>query len=371
MTDRVALTDDEEPVIRVRDVNHFFGDREARNQVLFNTSIEIPRGQLVIVTGPSGSGKTTLLTLIGALRSVQQGSIELLGKELKGASASELAAARRNIGFIFQLHNLFDSLTALENVKMALQLSDCPVSEMRARGAAILARLGLGHRVDYKPDALSGGQRQRVAIARALVNRPPIILADEPTAALDKEASRDVVDLLKETASEGGTILMVTHDNRIVEAADRIVNVVDGRISSDVVIREALETCEFLRQSDVFRHLNPSELTNVAEKMTKRRYPAGVPIVRQGDEGNEFFLIGKGEVDVRVRKAGIEDTVATLGVGQFFGEAALISGDPRSATVVSRQDVTVYVLGKPDFQRALEASATFKEQLINVYFSRQ
>jgi putative ABC transport system ATP-binding protein len=358
--------------VRVKGLNHYFGEGDSRNQVIFNGAIEIPRGQLVIVTGPSGSGKTTFLTLIGALRSIQEGSIELLGQELQSLGKAELAAARRNIGFIFQLHNLFDSLTAYENVQMAMQLADCPPEQMRARGTTILKRLGLGHRVDYKPDALSGGQRQRVAIARALVNRPKIILADEPTAALDKESSRDVVELLKEMASiDKSTILMVTHDNRILEAADRIVNIVDGRIASDVVIKEAIETCEFLRMSDVFKNLNPSELTNVSEKMTKRRHPAGVEIVRQGDEGQEFFLIGSGEVDVRVRKDGRAQSVATLSAGQFFGEAALISGEPRNATVVSKEEVLLYVLGREDFRKALETSATFKDQLLNVYFSRQ
>src|SRR6266446_9666684 len=151
-------------MVQVEGVNHFFGEGESRNQVLFDNSIEIPAGQLVVMTGPSGSGKTTLLTLIGALRSVQAGKIEILGQDLTGLRGRELVAMRRNIGFIFQMHNLFESLTALENVKMAIQLAGCPSSEMRRRGAEILERLGLGHRIDSKPRALSGGQRQRVAV---------------------------------------------------------------------------------------------------------------------------------------------------------------------------------------------------------------
>ena len=358
--------------VRATGLSHYFGEGDSRNQVLFDNNIEIPRGQLVIMTGPSGSGKTTLLTLIGALRSIQEGDVELLGRPLNGLSQQDLVAIRRNIGFIFQLHNLFDSLSAYENVKMAMQLGGCPTEEMRARGTAILERLGLGHRVDYKPRALSGGQRQRVAIARALVNRPKIILADEPTAALDKNSSRDVVDLLKEMArAEKSTILMVTHDNRILEAADRIVNMVDGRIVSDVVVSEAVRICEFLRQSDVFKHLSPTELSNISEKMSKRRHPPGVEIIRQGNEGDEFFLIGEGMVDVRMVKNGSERHVADLGPGQFFGEAALITGEPRNATVVAKEETLLYVLDKHTFKTALDSSATFKEQLINVYFSRQ
>src|SRR5262249_22567924 len=151
---------------------------------------------------------------------------------------------------------LFDSLSAYENVKMALHLGDCPSGEMRQRGVAILERLGLGHRVDYKPGSLSGGQRQRVAVARALVNRPKLVLADEPTASLDKDSSATVVNLLKElTVNEGCTVIMVTHDNRILELADRIVNMVDGRIISNVVLRSALIICEFLKSVELFKEL--------------------------------------------------------------------------------------------------------------------
>jgi putative ABC transport system ATP-binding protein len=258
----------EGPVVRVDRVNHYFGEGESRNQVLFRNSIEIDAGQLVIMTGPSGSGKTTLLTLVGALRSVQEGTIEVVGRNLSGLPMHDLIAVRRNIGFIFQLHNLFDSLSAYENVKMAMNLGGCPPGEMRQRGTEILERLGLGHRIDYKPRGLSGGQRQRVAVARALVNRPKLILADEPTAALDKEASRNVVALLKELAiQERATIMMVTHDNRILEYADRIINMVDGTIVSDVVLRDAVVICEFLKTVEVFKNLTPTEISNVAERM--------------------------------------------------------------------------------------------------------
>src|SRR3984893_7462946 len=176
-------------VVHVARLNHHYGEGEARNQVLFGNSIEIGPGQLVIMTGPSGSGKTTLLSLIGALRSVQEGTIRILDRDLTGLAHQELVAVRRNLGFIFQAHNLFDSLSAYENVKMAMQLGDCPASAMREQGMAMLERLGTGHRADYKPRSLSGGQRQRVAVARALVNRPNLGLADEPKASLDKESS--------------------------------------------------------------------------------------------------------------------------------------------------------------------------------------
>ncbi|HVH79493.1 MAG TPA: ATP-binding cassette domain-containing protein, partial [Stellaceae bacterium] len=208
------------PAVRADEVSFAYGEGASRNKVLFDISIEIPPGQLAVLTGPSGSGKTTLLTLMGGLRSLQGGRIDILGRDLSGLSASDLVPVRRDIGFIFQMHNLFDSLTATENVLMALELSARPRREIREAARDMLTRLGLGNRLEAKPRALSGGQRQRVAIARALANAPKLVLADEPTAALDKESTRNVVALFKEMTVQNETaVLMVTHDHRIIELA--------------------------------------------------------------------------------------------------------------------------------------------------------
>jgi putative ABC transport system ATP-binding protein len=228
--------------VQIRNLNYFYGQGDLKKQVLFDISLALQKGQIVIMTGPSGSGKTTLLTLIGALRTVQDGSLKVLGQEIVGLGKGELVRVRRNIGFIFQAHNLFDSLTAMQNVEMAVELTD-NWREKRRLATEILTRLGLGERLNYKPRSLSGGQKQRVAIARALVNRPTLILADEPTAALDKVSGREVVTLLQQLAKEQGcTILMVTHDNRILDVADRIINLVDGRIESDESVDRFIET---------------------------------------------------------------------------------------------------------------------------------
>lgn len=224
--------------VQIRQLNYYFGRGDLRKQVLYGIDLDLPPGQIVIMTGPSGSGKTTLLTLIGALRSVQDGSLQVLGQEITGLGKRKLVEIRRNIGFIFQAHNLFASLTASQNVEMAVELQG-QFSSKRQQAVHMLEQVGLGDRVDYKPAALSGGQKQRVAIARALVNQPKLILADEPTAALDKKSGRDVVTLMQHLVREQGcTILMVTHDNRILDVADRIINLVDGALESD----ENLET---------------------------------------------------------------------------------------------------------------------------------
>lgn len=223
-----------QPVISVAQLNHYFGQGSLRKQTLFNISTDIFPGEVVLLTGPSGSGKTTLLTLIGALRAVHEGSVRTLDCELRNADLKTMVRVRRSIGFIFQAHNLLDSLTACQNVQLSLGPEDIvSPGEARKRCEKMLATVGLGERADYLPRQLSGGQKQRVAIARALVRGPRIILADEPTAALDKQTGREVVDLLHNLAKrQQCSILLVTHDNRILDIADRILNLEDGRLIS-------------------------------------------------------------------------------------------------------------------------------------------
>lgn len=227
--------------VQIRDLDFYYGEGDLQKQVLYGINLDINPGEIVIMTGPSGSGKTTLLTLIGALRTAKHGSLKVLGQEMVNRRMGELIELRKNIGFIFQAHNLFGSLTAKQNVLMAADLN--PALGNRAqRAAEILTQLGLGERIDYRPKALSGGQKQRVAIARALVNHPRIVLADEPTAALDKQSGREVVNLMQQMVKDYRiTILIVTHDNRILDVADRIVNLVDGRIESDRAVSRQLE----------------------------------------------------------------------------------------------------------------------------------
>ena len=223
-----------EPVVVVDKLNHYYGREPLRKQILFEVSTEIRAGEIVIMTGPSGSGKTTFLTLIGALRSAQEGSLRVFGNELRGASSDTLVRVRKQIGYIFQAHNLLDSLTARQNVQMSLRLHpETPRPTVRAKPVEMLRAVGLADWSEHYPNELSGGQKQRVAIARALATEPRLLLADEPTASLDKQSGRDVVELMQRLAKEQGcTVILVTHDNRILDIADRIISLEDGRLSS-------------------------------------------------------------------------------------------------------------------------------------------
>lgn len=224
-------------IVSIQNLKHYFGKKTLRKQVIFDINLEINSGEIVIMTGQSGSGKTTLLSLIGGLRSVQQGSLRVLGQELNGANENQLVLVRRQIGYIFQAHNLLQFMTARQNVQMSVELHEnISIQQARAKSEAILKAVGLGGRVNYYPHNLSGGQKQRVAIARALVSRPKLVLADEPTAALDSKTGREVVDLMQHLAKEQRcAILLVTHDNRILDIADRILQMEDGHLVKEVV----------------------------------------------------------------------------------------------------------------------------------------
>ncbi|MDA1017334.1 MAG: ATP-binding cassette domain-containing protein [Planctomycetota bacterium] len=373
--------------VLVRGVDHSFGEGESRRQILFANNLTLMSGELVIMTGPSGSGKTTLLTLLGALRTIQTGSIRLLGRELFGLSRPQLTEARRDVGFIFQAHNLFDSLTAHQNVRMALDLYSHSATKKKKLATEMLTRLGLADRLHYRPRQLSGGQRQRVAIARALVNRPQLVLADEPTAALDRESGSHVIELLKElTATDGSTVLVVTHDSRVIDNADRIVNMVDGSIVSESVVEETIDVCRFLAGCPVFQQNSeqsiseqlgerreritlpnsPELLSEVARKMRRERFSSGTLIVEQGAAGDRFYIVRSGRLEVILDGK----PIAQMGPQDFFGEAALIREQPRNATVRCLEDSDLYSLNKTDFLQAVASSGTFQHQIRNSVFSR-
>ncbi|WP_171471160.1 ATP-binding cassette domain-containing protein [Frigoriglobus tundricola] len=429
-----------QPVLRIRGVNHYFGTGDTRTQVLFGNTLEVMPGELVIMSGPSGSGKTTILTLIGGLRTLQEGEIEVWDADrgdyrtLRGTPEPELVTVRRLIGFIFQRHNLFDSLTAVQNIRMAQRLKENGPADPDRDARDLLTYLLLGERdlsgnpqksrFDYKPAALSGGQRQRVAIARALINRPKLVLADEPTAALDANSGLAVVTLLQELARErsaaelralvraaeeagengrlaewqvvllkrianehGTTSLIVTHDARIMNLADRIVHMERGRIESNVVVAERLFVREGLRQSPAFAAILPEEQEKIADAVLIGVHPneavrpdqlaarpgrvevyePGQVIVREGDPVNElskFYLIRRGTVEVLRAANGAPQKLTEMGPGRYFGEVAFLLNQPRNATVRALTRAEVYTVDRATFDKFRSVSLPFVERML-------
>jgi putative ABC transport system ATP-binding protein len=217
-------------IVDIENLQYFYGRGDLRRQVLHSINLRVLPGEIIIMTGPSGSGKTTLLSLIGGLRSVTYGSFKFLGREMKGADESRRTHYRRHIGYIFQHYNLLPFLTAEQNIRLALKLQpETTPSQLRTKPREALHSVGLDGFAEYYPGRLSGGQKQRVSIARALVAEPKLIIADEPTAALDSKTGRDVVNLMRRASREQNrAIIIVTHDNRILDIADRHYRMEDG-----------------------------------------------------------------------------------------------------------------------------------------------
>lgn len=425
-----------EPLLRIRNVNFTFGSGDTLTRVLKDINLEVMPGELVIMSGPSGSGKTTILTLIGGLRRMQDGEIDIWDASrgdylrLKGLNESGLVSVRRLIGFIFQRHNLFDSLGATQNVRMSRELfpeGDDDDSEIRRA----LEYVGLGAKLHHKPAALSGGQRQRVAVVRALINRPRLVLADEPTAALDASSGLAVVTLLQHLARErdpadlaklvrqpgdpddaarltaaqaallpelardkGTTSLIVTHDARIMNQADRIVHMERGEIVSNVVVAERLFVAEALRRCGFFAAILPEQQQEIADEVcigvhpelpVARHAPAerlrgrvetfepGQAIIRQGDrvdETSKFYLIRRGTVQIEQVADGQSRVVTRLGPREFFGDRALVEDQPRNATVLAVTPVEVYTIGRPTFQQYMDISKPFIDRIKEVYGRR-
>jgi putative ABC transport system ATP-binding protein len=352
-----------ELAVEVTGVDYAYGAGETRSQVLFDNNLEIGCGELVILTGPSGSGKSTLLTLIGALRAVQEGTVRVLGRDLNGLAPGAQAVLRKNVGFIFQKHNLFSSLTAIENARMATALRPSAPAEMNRRVAEVFDRLGLADRLYHYPAELSGGQQQRVAIARALVNRPALVLADEPTASLDAKSGQAVMSLLREMATgpERATVLLVTHDQRVIDHADRVVNMVSGRIHSNILTQQAVRIARVLARNDAVRRLELSEtvIAHISSSMTEEFRRAGEVITHEGEAGDRFFVIASGVADAS--KGG--EHVREIRDGGGFGGLTKFTGRLPRETVTARTDLSLYVLHEDAFEKVFEHDASFEERV--------
>jgi putative ABC transport system ATP-binding protein len=221
-------------VLRGEELSFAYGVPPLVTPVLDRLSLDIRPGELTVLMGPSGSGKTTLISILAGLLRPTSGKVVLAGEELTRLPDAEVTAARRrHLGFVFQAFHLFPALSATDNVAEVLALTGVPIRKARERAADLLARFGLGERLDHLPSELSAGQRQRIAIARALAPRPKVVIADEPTVALDGPTAREVMVLLREYVSGGTAVVLVTHDLRIITATDRVVEMEDGRVVRD------------------------------------------------------------------------------------------------------------------------------------------
>lgn len=260
-----------EPLIEVSNLDYHFGEGKLRRQVLKDINTAINPGEIIILTGPSGSGKTTLLTLLGALRTGQQGSLSIFGQELCGGKSRTMQDVRRQIGYIFQSHNLIDALTVSQNVAMSLHLhKNIKRRDRRRMADEILDAVGLADHKSKYPNELSGGQKQRVGIARALVAKPRIVLADEPTASLDRHSGREVVELMRKLAKEQQvTVIIVTHDNRILDVADRILHLEDGVMQtlSSAIAENASQLLNLLEKHDPDRSHFISTFSNALARV--------------------------------------------------------------------------------------------------------
>ncbi|NEO44739.1 MAG: ATP-binding cassette domain-containing protein [Moorea sp. SIO4A3] len=340
-----------ENVVAIQNLNHYYQEGRGRRQVIFNINLTIKEGETLFLTGESGSGKTTLISLIGCLRSVQEGSLKILGQELRGAGQSQLMNLRRNLGYVFQHFNLFDFMNICQNVQVSLELQEnFDPDQARLKSEALLKKVGLEHRLNAYPRELSGGQKQRVAIARALVHRPKLILADEPTAALDSKTGREVVELIQGLAKQqGSAVLIVTHNNRILDLADRIVRIKDGQLGVGYVEQLSL----------ILPTLTDKQLTEIASKIELRTYEPGLTIIGQGDPAKEFYILIEGTVEVINKNDDSEAIVLErLEQGNFFGEISLLKGDKciENVRVTSESEAKVMVINRETFLKMIYES---------------
>ncbi|MEY2976474.1 MAG: hypothetical protein RLZZ435_611 [Cyanobacteriota bacterium] len=339
-------------IVSIKDLNHYYGEGRLKRQVLFNINLDIQAGEFVIMTGPSGSGKSTLLSLIGCLRSVQMGSLKVLGQELNSASEQKLTQARRNFGYIFQASNLVSFLNVEQNIATALDVKHhFNRAKKRQFTLDILEAVGLKDYLKSYPQALSGGQKQRVAIARALVTQPKLLLADEPTAALDSQTGRQTIELMRTLAKEQSTaVLFVTHDPRILDVADRIIEVGDGKLGL-AYSQEIALALPGLQETHVSKmDVQPNVVTYAPKEV----------IFEEGDPADHFYIILKGKVEVFQKKLNqSEQILAHLGRGQYFGEIGLLKSDSKrsaSIRVFETEPVTLMVVEKKDFQNLMTGS---------------
>jgi ABC exporter DevA family ATP-binding subunit len=347
-----------ENVLLIKNVDHFYQEGKTKKQVLYDINLSVQPEEVLILTGESGSGKTTLLSLIGGLRSVQSGNLKILDQELNGATELQKMQVRRRIGYVFQHFNLLDYMTVQKNVQLSLELQhDFSPDQARKRALEVVNAVGLADYLHAFPKELSGGQKQRVAIARALAHNPPLLLADEPTAALDRRTGQEIIELIVDLAKQQhSAVLIVTHDSRIFDAADRIIRIEDGHLSFPYQDRLAV----------AFPMLTSKQLLELIPHLRMATYRPGEIIIQQGDIASKFCIISEGKADV-IKELADGETIflKQLGVNDYFGEVGVLHEVLRTATVRANQDSEVHVLeiDRGAFQSMIARSTTTRAVL--------
>jgi ABC-type lipoprotein export system ATPase subunit len=329
---------------------------------LSGIDLHIDKGEFVGVIGKSGSGKSTLINMIAGIDRPTSGDVLVGDTAVHTLTENQMARWRgRNIGIVFQFFQLLPTLSVIENIMLPMDFCNTyPLRERKKRALQLLEMVEMEEHAYKLPSAVSGGQQQRVAIARALANDPPIIVADEPTGNLDSKTADSVFKMFERLASEGKTILMVTHDSSLARRVTKTVIIADGEVVNEY-LAHALPS------------LTPQQMLEASRKAQAIVYPAGATIIQQNAPGDRFFIITKGTAEVALKSEDGSDVIAThMTPGQYFGEISLFRGTHTVASVraIPEAPVEVLALDRETFQSLLADSETFHDAIENVVQAR-
>jgi putative ABC transport system ATP-binding protein len=351
-----------EHLIEIRNIVKTFQSAAGTFTALKGVDLQIDRGEFMAIIGKSGSGKSTLMNMITGIDRPTSGEVLIGDTAVHTLDESRMAMWRgRTIGIVFQFFQLLPALSLVENIMLPMELCGMYIPrQRRARALELLEQVGMADHAHKLPSAISGGQQQRVAIARALANDPPIIMADEPTGNLDSKTAAAIFTLFARLASQGKTIVMVTHDSDFAKSVDRSVIVADGEIINEYVAR-ALVT------------LNIDQLGWVAGRLQTHQYEPGAAIVRQGEEADRFYIITRGQVEIFLEHPdGAKIVVNRLERGQYFGEIGLMDDGKRSASARASHNtpVELVTLDRESFLSVLAESEAAKAEIAEMAHER-
>jgi ABC-type lipoprotein export system ATPase subunit len=349
-------------LIELRRVVKTFQTAAGEFTVLKGVDVAVDGGEFVAVVGKSGSGKSTLVNMITGIDRPTSGEVLVGDTAVHTLNESKMAVWRGlNLGIIFQFFQLLPTLSLVENVMLPMDFCNkYTPGERKKRAIELLKQVDMEEHAHKLPSAVSGGQAQRVAIARALANDPPILIADEPTGSLDSKTANAVFALFEKMASEGKTIVMVTHDNDLARRATRAIIVVDGQVTNQYV-------------SKALPDLNVDQMTWVARQLERQIHEPGSTIVSLGEQANRFYIITRGQVDVYLpHPDGQEILVDQLGAGKYFGEVGLLQEGTRTATIraSSEEEVELATLSRDSFCQLLRESDETKHVLDHIVQER-